>query len=116
VDDDDNLRLLLSATLKTEGYADVTEAADGGEAIELLRNQNFHLVLLDIIMPNVSGFGVLKFIHENTPSTKVIMLTAYADMKLAVEAKQLGAADFIAKPFMRGDLMKTIKHVLTTTP
>ena len=114
VDDDDNLRLLLGDTLRTEGYTDIKEAIDGAEAIALLQNQNFNLVLLDIIMPNVSGFGVLQFIHENTPSTRVIMLTAYADMKLAVEAKQLGAADFIAKPFMRADLMKTIKHVLTS--
>jgi two-component system, response regulator, stage 0 sporulation protein F len=116
VDDDDNLRLLLGATLREEGYNDITEAIDGGEAIELLQKQDFHLVLLDIIMPNVSGFGVLKFIHEHKPSTQVIMITAYADMKLAVEAKQLGAADFVAKPFMRDDLMKTIKQVLTSAP
>lgn len=113
VDDDDNFRKVLGDTLSDEGYSDLTQAIDGGEAIEFLRDQHFDLVLLDIIMPNVSGFGVLKFIHENVPSTKTIMLTAYADMKLAVEAKQLGAADFIAKPFMRDDLLKTINQVLS---
>jgi DNA-binding NtrC family response regulator len=113
VDDDDSFRKVLGDTLSDEGYTDITSAIDGGEAIVFLQAQHFDLVLLDIIMPNVSGFGVLKFIHENKPSTKVIMITAYADMKLAVEAKQLGAADFIAKPFMRDDLFQTIKQVLS---
>jgi len=113
VDDDDNLRMLVRETLKDEGYTDLAEAIDGAEAITSLQNQHFDLILLDIIMPNVSGFGVLKYVHENMPDVRVIMLTAYADMKLAVEAKKLGAADFIAKPFMRDDLLNTIKEILS---
>ena len=112
VDDDDALRMLLSDMLLKEGH-DVTAASDGQEAIELLQSQRFDLVLLDIVMPRISGFGVLMFIKENITSTKVIMLTAYADLKLAVECKEFGAADFIGKPFMRSDLLNTIKHILS---
>jgi len=113
VDDDDGIRKVLSLLLTDEGY-EVSTACDGQEAIDLLGKNTYNLVLLDIIMPNVSGFGVLKYIKENIPSTKVIMLTAYSELKLAMETKQMGAADFIAKPFMRQDLLNTIKNVLSS--
>lgn len=112
VDDDDALRMILEDTLSKEGYV-VTTAADGDLGIDLFQKKYFDLVLLDIMMPTISGFEVLKFIKDNVPSTKVIMLTAYADLKLAVEAKQMGASDFIGKPFMRLDLLNTIKKVLS---
>jgi DNA-binding NtrC family response regulator len=112
VDDDENFRTVLLGMLSEEGYKNITSAADGNVAIELLQKESFDLILLDIIMPTVSGFGVLKFINENAIATKVIMVTAYSDLKLAVEAKKNGAADFIAKPFMRDDLFNTIKKVL----
>ncbi|MBI4810512.1 MAG: response regulator [Ignavibacteriales bacterium] len=111
VDDDDAIRFLLKDMLSEEGY-NISTASDGAEAIALLQNDRFNLALLDIIMPNVSGFGVLKFIRENSLPTKVIMLTAYSELKLAVESKMLGADDFIGKPFMRPDLLNTIKQVL----
>lgn len=113
VDDEDNFRTMLRDTLEDEGYKDISMAADGAEAIECLKRERFDLVVLDIIMPVVSGFGVLHFLHDHSPSTKVIMLTAYADIKLAVEAKALGAADFIAKPIMRTDFFRTIETVLS---
>lgn len=112
VDDDDALRLLLEDILTREGF-DVVTAADGQIAIELLREQTFDLVLSDIVMPNVSGYGLLTFLNQNLPSTHVIMLTAYSELNLAVECKELGADDFIGKPFMRGDLLNTIRQVLS---
>ncbi len=111
VDDDDPLRLTLSDILVREGYA-VSTAADGKEAMELVEKQYFDLILLDVVMPSISGFDVLKFVKERTPWTKVIMLTAYSDLKLAIESKRLGAEDFIAKPFMQPDLLNTIQQVL----
>jgi len=112
VDDDDALRQLMEDILSREGYQ-VTTAADGDLAIKLLKNKKFDLVLLDIIMPNVSGFGVLKYISENNITAKVIMISAYQELKLAVEGKDLGAADFLCKPFMRPDLLNTIRGVLS---
>jgi two-component system sensor histidine kinase/response regulator len=114
VDDEESFRMMLRDTMEDEGYENITMAADGGEAIELLKKQQYDLVILDIVMPLVSGFGVLHFIHDNVAATKVIMLTAYAEMRLAVEAKELGAADFIAKPIMRSDFFRTIEHVMSS--
>jgi CheY-like chemotaxis protein len=111
VDDDDALRLLLVTILEKEGY-NMTPAADGDEAIEIFQKQPFDLVLLDIMMPTISGLEVLKFIKERSPSTKVVMLTAYTQLKVAVQSKELGADDFIAKPFMRPDLLNTVKGLL----
>ncbi len=111
VDDDDSLRTVLQTLLAKEGYT-VTTAQDGEEAMKIIKDGAFDLVLLDIIMPKISGFGVLRFIKESAPSTRVIMLTAYSELKLAVEAKQHGADDFIGKPFIRADLLNTIRQVL----
>ncbi len=78
VDDEEALRTVLSGELVNEGYQ-VGTAGDGDEAITLIKQQPFDVVLLDIKMPKVDGFEVLKFIKKDYASTKVIMLTAFAD-------------------------------------
>ena len=117
VDDDEPLRLLLRDVLRQEGIEETIVAADGQEAIELLdpvRGHKFHLAFIDAMMPGVDGFGVLKYINENRPEIKVVMITAYKDLKLGVEAKRLGARSFVAKPIMRNDLLQTIEDELAT--
>ena len=114
VDDEDALRFVLSAELEGEGYA-VLSAADGEEAINILRKETFDIILLDIMMPRVSGFEVLKFVKESQPATKVIMLTGYADLKNAIESKKFGAEDFVSKPYDMVDLLTTIEEVLQGT-
>lgn len=111
VDDEDALRTILSAELSGEGY-DVATAADGVEAVAMLQKNRYHLVLLDIRMPNMNGFEVLKVIKEKHPGTKVIMLTAFADLKNAIESKKLGAEDFVSKPYDLVDLLTTIERVM----
>ncbi len=111
VDDEESLRFMLTDMLSKEGYV-VTTAADGAEAIEKLGAGQFDVMLLDLIMPNVSGFGVLKHLKEHPNPVKIIVVTAYSELRLAVETKQHGAHDFIAKPFMRADLLSTIEKVL----
>ncbi|HLF20348.1 MAG TPA: response regulator [Bacteroidota bacterium] len=113
VDDEDALRTVLSAELEGEGYQ-VATAADGQEAINILGSSSYDLILLDIKMPNVDGFEVLKFVKENHPKTKVIMLTGFADLKNAIESKKLGAEDFVSKPYDLVDLLTTVERVLTT--
>lgn len=112
VDDEDALRTVLSSELEGEGYK-VAAAADGAEAISILKNQIFDLILLDIKMPNVDGFEVLKFVKETNPETKVIMLTGFADLKNAIESKKLGAEDFVSKPYDLVDLLTTVERVLS---
>jgi DNA-binding NtrC family response regulator len=111
VDDEEALRTVLSTELSSEGY-EVSAAADGNEAIDLVKENNYDLVLLDIKMPNVDGFEVLKFVKGTKPDIKVIMLTGFADLKNAIESKRLGAEDFVSKPYDLVDLLTTIERVL----
>jgi DNA-binding NtrC family response regulator len=111
VDDEEMLRNALSIELIDEGYT-VDTATDGDEAIDILRNKNYDVILLDIKMPRVSGFEVLKFVQQKSPKTKVIMLTAYADVKNAIEAVKLGACDFISKPYDLDDVLTSISKAL----
>jgi CheY-like chemotaxis protein len=113
VDDEDALRTVLSSELESEGYV-VATAGDGDEAISILQGKLFDLVLLDIKMPRVDGFEVLRFVKERYPATKVIMLTGFADLKNAIESKKLGAEDFVSKPYDLVDLLTTIERVLTS--
>ncbi|MEX1139599.1 MAG: response regulator [Bacteroidota bacterium] len=114
VDDEEALRTVLSAELEGEGYQ-VSTAGDGDEAIKIIGTQQFHLILLDIKMPNVDGFEVLKFVKLHQPATKVIMLTGFADLKNAIESKKLGAEDFVSKPYDLVDLLTTVERVLGTS-
>ena len=111
VDDEEALRTVLSGELANEGY-DVKAAADGDEAISEVEKSPFDLVLLDIKMPRMSGFEVLKYIKVNHAKTKVVMLTGFADLKNAIESKKLGADDFVSKPYDLVDLLTTIERVL----
>ncbi len=111
VDDEDALRTVLSSELTSEGY-DVRSAADGDEAIEVLKREKVDLILLDIKMPRMNGFEVLRHVKKTRPRTKVVMLTAFADLKNAIESKKLGAEDFVSKPYDLVDLLTTIDRVL----
>src|SRR5437667_12847235 len=111
VDDEDALRMVLSNELSSSGY-DVASAGDGDEAITMVQNKKFDFVLLDIKMPKVDGFEVLKFLKKHFPAVKVIMLTGFADLKNAIESKKHGAEDFVSKPYDLVDLLTTIERVL----
>jgi len=110
-DDDNELTSTLSEYLSSEHY-NVTTAADGDEAISHLRQKYFNVVVLDLKMPKVGGFEVLKFIKSDCANTKTIVLTAYADLKSVTECKKLGADDVIEKPYDIGDLLGAIEFVL----
>lgn len=111
VDDEDELRNLLCRMLAAEGYH-ISSATNGEEAIDKIQRQSFDLALLDIQMPLMNGIQVLKFIKEKSPSTRAIMLTGYAELKFAMEAREHGARDFISKPFKIDDILTTISRVL----
>ena len=112
VDDEEALRTVLRSELISAGY-EVSTASDGDEAISTIQNKKFDLVLLDIKMPKVDGFEVLKFIKKSFPSIRVIMLTGFADLKNAIESKKHGAEDFVSKPYDLVDLLTTIERVLS---
>jgi DNA-binding NtrC family response regulator len=112
VDDEESLRSLLESELaETEEFA-VDTASDGGQAINQIQAKVYDVVLLDIRMPRVSGLEVLKFLHEYSPTTQVIILTNYADVKTAIQTIKLGAYDFLAKPYDIDELFNTIHRAI----
>jgi DNA-binding NtrC family response regulator len=111
VDDEDAPRMVLKVELLNEGYQ-VQTASDGDEAISAVGRETFDLVLLDIKMPRVNGFEVLKFIKEHHPSTKVVMLTSFVDLKSATESSKLGADGFAVKPYESVELFGTVSRLL----
>ena len=112
-DDEDMLRKTLTAQLEDAGYR-VSTASSGEEAISLVgkEGKTIDMAILDVKMPKVDGFEVLKFLKERFPAIKAIMLTGYADLAHATESKRRGAIDFLAKPFEIEDLLITVKRNL----
>lgn len=111
VDDDVNLCTALKDELTEVGY-DARYVTNGFDAIEHLRNNKTELVLLDLKMPDMDGFDVLREMEEKEINTKVIVLTAYADVKSAIDSAKMGASDFISKPYDFDELLITIRRVL----
>jgi len=111
-EDDTQLRDALKQNLSDEGY-DVATASDGNEAIPLIHGSEFHLVILDLKMPYIDGFEVLQFIKSTFPNTKVIVLTAYADLKTTERCKQLKADEVIGKPYNLQDLFGVIEGMMS---
>ncbi len=110
VDDDDNVVRLISLYLKQEGYS-VFEAADGKEALRLHRRHRPDLVVLDIMLPKMDGWEVCRRLREQH-STPIIMLTARDDDSDKVLGLELGADDYVTKPFNPRELVARVKAVL----
>ena len=111
VDDEKNIRLTLSRSLEVLGV-ETDSAEDGKEALVKLREKEFGLILLDIRMPGVDGMEVLRQVRENRPDIRIIVLTAYGTIELAVEAMMLGAVDFIQKPFVPEQIRERVARVM----
>ena len=101
VDDDENNRYTLTQRLRRLGYADVTTAENGREALEILRSRPFDLVLLDIMMPELNGYQVLEQIKadERLRHVPVIMISAVDELESVIRCIELGAEDYLSKPF-----------------
>ncbi|MBW1771577.1 MAG: response regulator [Deltaproteobacteria bacterium] len=97
IDDEEGIRKVMSITLADAGYEVVT-AGDGESGIEACREHSPQIVITDIRLPGIDGIEVLKRIKEQDPTREVIVVTAFAEMELAVQALQLDASDFITKP------------------
>lgn len=111
VDDELSMREFLNLMLEREGYG-VKCAADGREAISLLKKQPFDLLLCDIRLGDVSGLDVLRVASQLTRPPVVIMISAYSSTETAVKAMNEGAFDYIPKPFDNDELKQTIANAL----
>ncbi len=111
VDDDINLCEALSDELSEVGYK-VASVTNADAALQYISKNKIDLILLDLKMPEKDGFYVLNKLRETGENVKVIVLTAYADIKSAIDSAKLGAADFVSKPYDLDELIITIRKVL----
>ena len=111
VDDDKSMREFLELMLRRERY-NITTAKDGADAILLLKENYFELLISDLTMPAITGLELLKKSRELYPDIKVIMITAFGTVETAVEAMKLGAYDYITKPFNNDDLRIKIRRAI----
>jgi DNA-binding NtrC family response regulator len=111
VDDEELNRDLLQQMLEREGYQ-VAIAANGQEALALLRQETFHVVLTDLKMPGMTGVEVIRELKMLAPFTMGIIHTAYGSVETAVEAMKAGAYDYVTKPVMRDELLVVIQRAL----
>jgi DNA-binding NtrC family response regulator len=107
------MRMTLAQVFSNAGYT-VLSAADGEEAISTSTGKEIDVALIDIKLPKVSGIEVLKHLHREHPSVRSIVITGYADLKYAMEAKEYGALEFMNKPFALEDLLATVERVRAT--
>jgi DNA-binding response OmpR family regulator len=111
VEDDLTLRQALAFNLTREGY-DVTSVADGEAALDAARRPGLDLVLLDVMLPGMSGVEVLRVLRREGVATPVIILSAKGDEIDRVVGLKLGADDYVTKPFSRPELLARIESVL----
>ena len=105
VDDEERFLSTTKKLLSKKGY-DVMTASNGAEALEKLRLQNIHVVVLDVKMPGMDGIETLKAIKKSYPLVEVIMLTGHATVESAVDGLKSGATDYLMKPMDVKDLLR----------
>lgn len=112
VDDAKFMRATLSTMLQLENYEVVGEAENGEEAIEQYKSLKPDIVTMDITMPVMNGIDAIKAIIAYDPKAKIIVCSAMGQQKVVVEAIEMGASDFIIKPFDENRVIETIENVL----
>lgn len=110
-EDELNMRKGLQDNLEFEGY-DVECAEDGEGALELIKKNNYDLIILDVMMPKMSGFDVCKAARKTGIETPIILLTAKGEEIDKVLGLELGADDYVTKPFSLRELLARIKAIL----
>ncbi len=113
VDDDATIRETAAYTLKAEGFTVVT-AGSGDAAKSLIQKKMPSLLITDVRMPGMSGIELLDWVHKENPRLPVVLITAFPDVQLAVQAMKRGACDFLPKPFGGDHLVMTVRKCLET--
>lgn len=115
VEDDVSFCTMLQTFLEKKGF-DVSTAYTGVDALGLLAKEKFEIVVSDVRLPDKEGLEILKEVKSSEPGCQVIMMTSYAEIKMAVKAMKEGAFDYIAKPFSPDMILQTIENSLSQEP
>lgn len=111
VEDEKSMRAILQMFFENEGF-NVSTASDGIEALSMIEEDIFDVIVTDIKMPKLDGMELLKKVKEISPATMVIMITAFGTKESAIEAMKIGAYDYINKPFNMDELRIIVKRAL----
>ena len=111
VEDDNTIRVTVGNFLARLGF-DVEVAEDGAQALAMLKERSFSLILLDLRLPDMNGLDILATIRESDDRPLVVIMTAYPEVRTAVAALKAGAYDYINKPFDLEDLRELIGRAL----
>jgi len=113
-DDEPDIVTIVEMILRSQGY-DVLKAANGLEALELAERHNPDLILLDIMMPDMDGWEVLRLLHvdPSTAEIPVAMISAKTGSRAKITSMQEGAVDYITKPFDSRELLTKVREILT---
>jgi DNA-binding NtrC family response regulator len=112
VDDEMIVRSSLKSGLEEDGYG-IDTAASAEDALKMLQDHTYSIILLDIKMPGMDGIELLRRVKQVNPNIEVVMITAYATIESAVEAMKIGAFDYITKPFEPDEVGLIIKKIIT---
>lgn len=112
VDDNDITREVLRVVLRGEGYNVVGEATDGGSGLELALKLRPNIILLDVVMPKISGLEILPKMKSLVPDARILMVTANKDQETVSEAVKAGIHGFIVKPFNAQKIIDTVAGVV----
>jgi DNA-binding response OmpR family regulator len=116
IDDEPHIRRMMRLTLEPAGY-EVDEAADGQAGLDAFRDRgDYAAVILDQKMPGLTGLETLQRLRERAPDARVLMLTAFASIELAVDAMRLGATDFLRKPMTPESLRGAVAAAVSRRP
>jgi len=110
VDDTKNIRILLKSCLELEGF-EVFTASNAAAAMELLKNTQMDIAFIDIKMPEISGTELLKTMRDNGSKTPVVIMTAFASIKNAVECTKMGAVAYLQKPFTANKIRTLLAEI-----
>ena len=112
VDDEPSILAILSALFRTEGY-EVVVSQDGNQAVDLIRSdEHFDAIISDFRMSPVNGLWLLSLVRELRPDVPVIMVTAYYTKERARQAIEMGAAEYVSKPFDSEKLLATVRRLI----
>jgi DNA-binding NtrC family response regulator len=111
IDDSPDILTHLSEYLKNEGY-EVEASTDGEKAISMIERKCYDIILTDLMMPNIDGMEVLKYVTQHSRESICMILTGYGTIKNAVEAVKLGAFDYLTKPIKMDEILITLKRAL----
>jgi DNA-binding response OmpR family regulator len=115
VDDEPDILLMLRVNLEADGYTTAL-AADGESALERIGEEAFDLVLLDVMMPVMDGWGVLDRLADETEAPLVIVVSAKSSRRDMARALEMGAVAYVTKPFSPVDLSAVVARVLAASP